>query len=138
MPSLPQAFSALRHRNFRLIWIGLLLSFIGTFMQNAALLWNVSLLVPPDRKGLALGAVGLVRVIPIIVFSMISGVVADAWDRRKLMLLTQSASAVVALGLAWLALSGNTSAAGCCLAARSIAAVAVSIASRIGSRSSLA
>ena len=84
------ALTALRHRNFRLIWIGLLLSFIGSFMQNAALLWHVSLLVPPDQKGLALGAVGLVRVVPIIVFSMISGVVADAWDRRRLMLMTQT------------------------------------------------
>ena len=78
-------------------------------MQNAALLWNVSLLVPADRKGLALGIVGLVRVVPIVIFSMISGVVADASDRRKLMLLTQTGSAVVALGLAWLAFSGNTS-----------------------------
>ena len=51
----------------------------------------MSLLVPPERKGLALGMVGLVRVVPIIVFSMISGVVADAWDRRKLMLFTQIA-----------------------------------------------
>jgi MFS family permease len=97
------AFTALRHRNFRLIWLGLMLSFTGSFMQNAALLWNVSLLVAPDRKGLALGAVGLVRVIPIVIFSMISGVVADAWDRRKLMLLTQTSSAVVAVGLALLA-----------------------------------
>ena len=39
--------------------------------------------MPPERKGLALGLVGLVRVVPIIVFSMISGVVADAWDRRQ-------------------------------------------------------
>src|SRR5678815_513211 len=54
-------------------------------------------------------SVGLVRVVPIVIFSMISGVVADASDRRKLMLLTQSGSAVVALGLAWLAFSGNTS-----------------------------
>jgi len=107
--ALPPAVAVLRHRNFRLIWIGLLLSFIGSFMQNAALLWNVSLLVPADRKGLALGIVGLVRVVPIVIFSMISGVVADAVDRRKLMLLTQSGSAVVALGLAWLAFSGNTS-----------------------------
>ena len=109
MPALPPAVTVLRHRNFRLIWIGLLLSFIGSFMQNAALLWNVSLLVPADRKGIALGIVGLVRVVPIVIFSMISGVVADASDRRKLMLLTQSGSAVVALGLAWLAFSGNTS-----------------------------
>jgi len=107
--ALPPAVTVLRHRNFRLIWIGLLLSFTGSFMQNAALLWNVSLLVPADRKGLALGIVGLVRVVPIVIFSMISGVVADASDRRKLMLLTQSGSAVVALGLAWLAFSGNTS-----------------------------
>jgi len=106
--ALPPAVSVLRHRNFRLIWIGLALSFTGSFMQNAALLWHVSLLVPPDRKGIALGLVGLVRVVPIIIFSMISGVVADACDRRKLMLLTQSGSAVVAVGLAWLAFSGNT------------------------------
>src|SRR6185436_14327073 len=102
-----QSFVALQHRNFRLIWIGLLLSFTGSFMQNAALLWNVSLLVPADRKGLALGLVGLVRVVPIVIFSIISGVVADASDRRKLMLLTQSGSAIVAIGLALLAFSGN-------------------------------
>lgn len=77
-------------------------------MQNAALLWHVSLLVPADRKGLALGIVGLVRVVPIVIFSMLSGVVADASDRRRLMLLTQTGSAIVALGLAWLAFSGST------------------------------
>ena len=82
MLSLPPALTALRYRNFRLIWIGLFFSFTGSFMQNAALLWNVSLLVPAERKGLALGIVGLVRVVPIVVFSAISGVVADAWDRR--------------------------------------------------------
>ena len=53
------SFVALRHRNYRLIWIGLMVSFTGSMMQNAALLWNVSLLVPPERKGLALGTVGL-------------------------------------------------------------------------------
>lgn len=71
-------------------------------MQSAALLWHVSLLVPDDRKALALGLVGLVRFVPIVVFSMISGVVADAWDRRKLMLITQSAATCVALTLAFL------------------------------------
>jgi MFS family permease len=98
----------LRHRNYRLIWLGLMLSFIGSFMQNAALLWHVSLLVPPDQKGLALGAVGLSRVVPIFIFSMISGVVADAGDRRRLMLVTQSCSALVAIGLAVVAFSRVT------------------------------
>jgi MFS family permease len=97
---------AFEHRNFRLIWIGLLFSMTGSMMQNAALLWQVSLLVPPERKGLALGLVGLARVVPIVVFSLISGVVADAWDRRKLMLFTQTGSALVALALAWLTFRG--------------------------------
>ena len=66
-----RSFVALQHRNFRLIWIGLFFSFTGSTMQNAALLWQVSLLVPPDQKGLALGLVGLVRVVPIVVFSML-------------------------------------------------------------------
>lgn len=79
----------------------------GSTMQNAALLWHVSLLVPPERKGLALGLVGLVRVGPVIVFSLISGVVADAWDRRRLMLFTQSSAAVVAAALALTASLGN-------------------------------
>ena len=99
---------ALQHRNFRLIWIGLFVSFSGSMMQNAALLWHVSLLVPPDRKGLALGMVGLVRVVPIMIFSMISGVVADAWDRRKLMVFTQIAATGVAAALAVLAFRGVT------------------------------
>src|ERR1051325_2603004 len=68
----PPPFVALQHRNFRLIWIGLLVSFTGSMMQNAALLWHVSLLVPPERKGLALGFVGLVRVVPVVTFSLSS------------------------------------------------------------------
>ena len=103
-----RSFVALQHRNYRLLWIGLFVSFSGSMMQNAALLWHVSLLVPPDRKGLALGLVGLVRVVPIMVFSMISGVVADAWDRRKLMLFTQIAATLVASALAMLTFRGLT------------------------------
>ena len=103
-----QSFVALQHRNFRLIWIGLFVSFTGSMMQNAALLWHVSLLVPPERKGLALGLVGLARVVPIIVFSMISGVVADAWNRRRLMLFTQIAATLVAVALGILAFRGTT------------------------------
>ncbi|HEY2906925.1 MAG TPA: MFS transporter [Vicinamibacterales bacterium] len=99
---------ALQHRNFRLIWIGLFVSFSGSMMQNAALLWHVSLLVTPGRKGLALGMVGLVKVVPIVFFSMVSGVVADAWNRRRLMLATQIGAALVALGLAYVAFHGVT------------------------------
>ena len=82
------------------------MSFTGTWMQNAALLWHVSLLASPDRKGLALGAVGLAKVVPIVTFSMVAGVAADVWDRRFMMLYTQIWSAAVALGLAAVTWSG--------------------------------
>ncbi len=103
---IPASLAALRHRNFRLLWFGLLVSNTGSFMQSAALLWHVSLLVPPEKKALALGFVGLVRVVPIVVFSLLSGVVADAWNRRSLMLLTQTVAALVAVTLAILAFHG--------------------------------
>ena len=106
--SLRESVVALQHRNFRLIWLGLLLSFVGSFMQNAAILWHVSLLVAPEHKGLALGFVGLVRVLPIVIFSLVSGVVADAFDRRRLMLGTNIAAAAVAIALAVLTLRGLT------------------------------
>src|SRR5262245_64780803 len=77
-------------------------------MQNAALLWHLSLLVSPDKKALVLGLVGLGRVAPVVVFSMVSGVVADAVDRRQLLLLTQTLAACVALGLAFLTFRGVT------------------------------
>lgn len=100
------SLKALRHRNFRLLWSGQLVSFSGSMMQTAAILWHVSLLAPPGRKALALGMVGLVRLAPIVVFSMVSGVVADARDRRRLMLVTQVAMALVAATLAWLTFRG--------------------------------
>jgi MFS family permease len=102
----PSSFVALQHRNFRLLWAGQLVSFSGTMMQSAAILWHVSLLVPEDRKALALGMVGLVRIVPIITFSLVSGVVADVLDRRKLMLVTQGVMATFAGALALLTFRG--------------------------------
>lgn len=99
---------ALRHRNFRLLWLGLLASFLGTFMQQAAILWHVSILAPPGGKAMALGIVGLVRVLPIVAFSLISGVIADVMDRRKLVLATAIGGGIVALALAWLAFAHVT------------------------------
>lgn len=68
-------------------------------MQVLAINWHISVLT--DYNPLALGLVGLSRVGPIIVFSLIGGAVADARDRRKVMIVTQSAMAICAaiLGL---------------------------------------
>jgi len=105
-PSKTSPLVALRHRNFRLLWISLLISMSGTMMQNAAILWHVSLVAPDDQKAIALGLVGFVRLVPIIIFSLLSGVVADALDRRKLMLLTQVGLAITAALLALIVFSG--------------------------------
>lgn len=106
MNRLTAPFLALQHRNFRLLWYGQLVSVSGSLMQNAAILWHVSLLVPSGQKGLALGLVGLVRVVPIIVFSLVSGAVADTVNRRKLLLVTQSWMLVTALVLTVLTFRG--------------------------------
>jgi MFS family permease len=81
----------------------------GSMMQNAAILWHVSLLVPPAQRGVALGMVGLVKIVPIVGFSLVCGVVADATDRRRLMLVTQSGMALAAAALAALAFTGARS-----------------------------
>ena len=106
MTDIASTFPALRHRDFRLLWLGQLVSTSGSQMQSAAILWHVSLLADPSRKGLALGMVGLVKVVPIVGFSLISGVVADAVDRRKVMIATQTAMAIIAGLLALLTFRG--------------------------------
>ncbi|MBA3944059.1 MAG: MFS transporter, partial [Herpetosiphonaceae bacterium] len=106
MNDVASSFVALRYRNFRLLWLGQLVSMVGSMMQNVAILWHISLLVPPAQKGLALGLVGLVRVVPIIILSLVSGVVADVLDRRKVMLLTQTGMALTAIVLAIVSFAG--------------------------------
>lgn len=77
-------------------------------MQTAAILWHVSLLVPDNRRALALGMVGLVRIAPVVLFSLLSGVAADVFDRRRLMLFTQIVMATFAALLAALTWHGLT------------------------------
>src|SRR5262245_16571845 len=94
--------SALRPRNYRLLWVGQLISMAGPMMQGAAVRGHVSRLAGEGNKPIALGIVGLVRVVPIVVFSMLGGVVADAVDRRRAMLVTQTVMTACAATLAWL------------------------------------
>ncbi len=101
-----EAFVALRHRNFRLIWIGQLISVSGSMMQTAAVLWHIAQVVPEGKKGIALGLVGLVKIVPIVAFSLLGGVLADALDRRRLMLGAQTLMTCFAGLLAWLTFRG--------------------------------
>jgi MFS family permease len=81
------AFAALRHRDFRLLWLGQIVSVTGSQMQLAAVNWHVWLLT---KSALALGMVGFFRGAPIILCSLAGGVFADAVDRKRLMIITQS------------------------------------------------
>src|SRR5438067_4184379 len=89
-------FAVLAYREYRLLWSGQFLSMIGSRMQGAAILWQVFDLT---HSPLALGAIGLVRAAALMSFALAGGVLADAIDRRRLMLITQSVLALLAAGL---------------------------------------
>ena len=95
---------SLYHRKFRLLWVGMMISIAGTQMQTWALLWHIRTLTD---QPIALGGVGLARILPVIVFSLIGGAMADVVNRRKVLFITQNVMALSALALALLTLSGH-------------------------------
>jgi len=95
---------ALTHRRFRLLWAGLFISVAGSRMQFWAILWHIRELTD---QPIALGGIGLVRVLPIIVFSLVGGAIADVFDRRKVMFATQTIFILNATLLGWLTISGK-------------------------------
>jgi len=95
---------ALRHRNFTLIWSGLIISMIGSQMQQWALFWHISQL---SRDPIAVSVVGGVRFAAVLGLSLIGGLVADRYDRRTIIFLTQSVAMLVALALGLLTYFGT-------------------------------
>ena len=92
-----------RHRNYRLFFTGQLVSLVGTWMQNIALAWFV---IQLTHSAVAVGFLAFCRFIPFTIFGLVAGVVADRFDNRRLVMVTQTASMVVALALTVLAFSG--------------------------------
>ncbi len=90
---------ALRHRKFTLLWAGLFLSVAGSQMQLWALFWHIRTL---SDQPIAVSGVGVARFVPILVFSLLAGLVADLRNRRRVMMTTQSVMMLTALGLALL------------------------------------
>ncbi len=97
---------ALRHKRYFYLWLGLLISIAGSQMQNAALHWHIRTLTD-EPNPLALGGIGLARILPVVIFSFLGGPVADTFNRRRVLFITQSAMALVALALAVLTLTGH-------------------------------
>lgn len=99
-PTRPR-FGALSYREFRLLWIGLLISNTGSWMATLAQGWLVVQLAPrPALAPLYLGIIGFVRAIPVLVLSGVAGAVADRIDRRRLLIVTQAVLGLAGLGLA--------------------------------------
>jgi MFS family permease len=99
MASASRPYYALRHRDFRRLVAGQMFSMVGSQMQVVGINWHIYLLT---RSPIALGFVGLTRVVPIIVFSLWAGVVADRNDRRRVLIWTQLGMTAAALALAGL------------------------------------
>jgi MFS family permease len=113
--------AALGYRDFRLLWIGLLISITGNQMQVIAVNWHIFDLLQGQSfeftlfgrqialgaEALGLGTLGLVRVVPIVVFALLGGMLADTYDRRRLMIWTQLAAAFFTATLAVLSLTDH-------------------------------
>ncbi len=96
-PRVHDRFSALYVRDFRIFWIGQLISFSGTWMQSTAQGWLVYSLT---KSPFYLGLVATASSLPVLLFTLIGGVVADRLMKRKLLVITQTLSMLPALALA--------------------------------------
>jgi MFS family permease len=96
---MPRIFAALRYRDFRQVWAGNFLSNVGTWMQNVAQGWLVLQLT---GSAFWVGLVSFAAAAPMLVFTLVGGVVADHVDRRKMLMLSQYAMMASAVALAGL------------------------------------
>ena len=87
---------ALKHRKFVLLWLGLMISQAGSQMQIWALFWHISTL---SSNPIAVSVIGAIRFVPVVLFSLLAGLVADRYNRRKIVFLTQITATLVAIAL---------------------------------------
>jgi len=95
---------ALRHKNYRLFFIGQSISLTGSWMQVIAVSWLAYRLT---NSAFLLGLVGFVSQIPTFIFSPFAGVLADHWNRKHILIITQTLAMIQALILAILTLTGR-------------------------------
>jgi predicted MFS family arabinose efflux permease len=96
---LSRTFKAFQYRDFRLLWMGACTSSIGTWMQEIAQNW---LVLEITNSPFLLGLDAFLGDIPIFMFSLVGGVIADRMDRRKLLLISQVVQMASALTLSFL------------------------------------
>ena len=98
------AFAPLRHRNFRLLWTGMLVSQTGSWMQFVALGYLIDQLT---KAPIYLGLLGLAQAVPRLLFAFLGGVAADRLDRRRVLLWTNTLLMLSAVSLWALAYTGR-------------------------------
>jgi MFS family permease len=96
--------ASLRHRDFRLLLLGQLVSAVGDQMQTIGIAWHVYVLT---SSPLQLGLLGLFRAAPFMVFSFVGGALADSMDRKRLLIVTQSSQMLLTGGLVVATASGH-------------------------------
>lgn len=96
-PATERAYRVLRHRDYRLLLIGESFSVAGTQVQRAAVAWQIYRLTDDPVQ---LGLLGIFRFVPLILFGLAGGVLADRGDRRRTLLLTQTVLLLSSLALA--------------------------------------
>ena len=101
---LPQGLSAFRHHNFRLFWLGMLVSLVGTWMQQVGQAW---LVLELTNDPIALGLVAAAQFTPVLFLGLFGGILADAVSKRKALVYTQIAAGLLALILGILVVSGQ-------------------------------
>ena len=99
-----QTFRALRYRNFRLLWISLVVSSVGTWLQIVS--QSLLVLKITHNSPIALGIVSLAQATSFFLFAFIGGSIADQSDKRRFLLITQTLSLVLALILGILTIAG--------------------------------
>ncbi len=99
-------FWVLRERDFRLLWSAELLSDIGSQVQRVAVAWQVFELT---HDPLQLGLLGLARFVPLMIFGLAGGVVADRYDRRGTLMLSELALLATSATLTAMTVTGNVS-----------------------------
>src|SRR5437016_3715987 len=102
-PPLAQTFRALRNTNFRLYWIGQVISSVGTWMQRVAQAWLVLRLT---NSPFALGAAIACQTAPVMFLALFGGVLADRVPKRRLLIITQMTMLTQATLLAVLTAGG--------------------------------
>jgi MFS family permease len=96
----PSAWGAFAYRDFTLLWSGLLVSNLGTWMQFTALGYYVASLAPDGRIGaFNIGLLGAARAVPVLLLSPFAGVVADRYPRRLVLLITNASTSILSFSL---------------------------------------